>query len=83
MVTEAPRPNADEAAADGVGSIRLLEGDPLDPLVQSQCSLSVQLRRATGSIVARSTELQSIAQSIRPKQSIFPRNKKPPGVPGV
>src|SRR6185369_8691816 len=65
MVTEAPRPNADEAAAGGDGSIRLLEGDPLDPLVQSQCSLSVQLRRATGSIVARSTELQSIAQSIR------------------
>jgi tetratricopeptide (TPR) repeat protein/DNA-binding CsgD family transcriptional regulator len=47
------------------GAIRLLEGDALDPLVQSQCSLTVQLRRATGSIVGRNAELSAIAQAIR------------------
>jgi DNA-binding CsgD family transcriptional regulator len=76
MVAETPRPDAssgagstdagpDEVAPTDAGTIRLLEGDPLDPLVQSQCSLSVQLRRATGSLVARSVELSAIAQSIR------------------
>ena len=45
--------------------MRLLEGEALDPLVQPQCSLSVQLRRATGSIVGRSVELSAIAQGIR------------------
>src|SRR6185437_148074 len=76
MVTEAPRPDASSGAgsnnagsnhadSNDAGQIRLLEGDPLDPLVQSQCSLSVQLRRATGSLVARSVELSAIAQSIR------------------
>ncbi|HEX2627020.1 MAG TPA: AAA family ATPase, partial [Candidatus Limnocylindrales bacterium] len=47
------------------GPVRLLDGEALDPLVQPQCSLSVQLRRATGSIVGRSTELQAIEQGIR------------------
>src|SRR5215213_9363517 len=45
--------------------MRLLEGDALDALVQPQCSLSVQLRRATGSIVGRSIELTAIEQGIR------------------
>jgi DNA-binding CsgD family transcriptional regulator len=47
------------------GSIRLLEGEALDPLVQPQCSLSVQLRRATGSIVGRTSELTTIEQGVR------------------
>src|SRR6476469_5086852 len=47
------------------GPVRLIEGDALDPLVQPQCSLSVQLRRATGSIVGRSRELQAIELGIR------------------
>src|SRR6185503_9053033 len=68
MVEEATQ-NAPAAGAAGpqdqAGAIRLLEGDALDPLVQSQCSLAVQLRRATGSIVGRSAELTSIAQAIR------------------
>ncbi len=61
MVAEVPSPDA----APGAGSLRLLEGDALDPLIQPQCSLSVQLRRATGSIVGRSAELTAIAQGIR------------------
>src|ERR671937_559918 len=61
MVAEAPRPDA----SPGAGPIRLVDGGALDPLVQSQCSLSVQLRRATGSIVGRSAELTAISQSIR------------------
>jgi len=72
MVEEATRsaPASGAAGPDGAGPveaapIRLLEGDALDPLVQSQCSLAVQLRRATGSIVGRSAELTSIAQAIR------------------
>src|SRR6476661_6184183 len=68
MVEEATQPAPAEGAAepqDEAAPIRLLEGDSLDPLVQSQCSLSVQLRRATGSIVGRSGELTAIAQAIR------------------
>src|SRR5215213_949319 len=56
MVAEAPR---------DTGGLRLLDGEALDPLVQPQCSLSVQLRRATGSIVGRTAELTSIEQAIR------------------
>ncbi|HET9853019.1 MAG TPA: AAA family ATPase [Candidatus Limnocylindrales bacterium] len=51
--------------------IRLLEGEALDPLVLPQCSLSVQLRRATGSIVGRSTELSAIEQGIREAKARF------------
>jgi DNA-binding NarL/FixJ family response regulator len=61
MVAEAPRPDA----STGAGAIRLVDGGALDPMAQSQCSLSVQLRRATGSIVGRTTELNAIAQAIR------------------
>src|SRR4029079_10541629 len=70
MVAEAPRPDASSGAAQGeagpggLAPLTIVEG-ALDPLVQSQCSLSVQLRRATGSIAARTTELQAIAQGIR------------------
>jgi tetratricopeptide (TPR) repeat protein/DNA-binding CsgD family transcriptional regulator len=61
MVAEAPRPDA----SSGPGPIRLVEGDALDPLVQPQCSLSVQLRRAAGALVGRTIELNAIAQGIR------------------
>jgi DNA-binding NarL/FixJ family response regulator len=70
MVTEAPRPDASpghgptDAGEIAVTPLTLVDG-AVDPLVQSQCSLSVQLRRATGSIVARSAELNAIAQGIR------------------
>src|SRR6188472_4121056 len=40
-------------------------GDALDPLVGPQCSLAVQLRRASGEVIGRSSELDAIAQEIR------------------
>jgi DNA-binding CsgD family transcriptional regulator/tetratricopeptide (TPR) repeat protein len=51
--------------ATEAGQIRLLDGDALDPLVQPQCSLAVQLRRASGSIVGRTVELAAISQVLR------------------
>jgi DNA-binding CsgD family transcriptional regulator len=45
--------------------LQIPAGDVLDPLVQAQCSLAVQLRRATGSMIGRSTELAAFAQEIR------------------
>jgi DNA-binding CsgD family transcriptional regulator len=67
MVDEATAaPDATGLAARAEpGAIHLLQGDALDPIVQSQCSLSVHLRRATGSIVGRSAELNAIAQAVR------------------
>jgi DNA-binding CsgD family transcriptional regulator len=43
----------------------VIQLETLDPLVQPQCSLTVQLRRATGSIVGRSVELAAIEQELR------------------
>src|SRR3954468_4631575 len=44
--------------------LRMAEGEALDPVVGSQCSLAVQLRRASGGIIGRSAELEAIAQEI-------------------
>jgi hypothetical protein len=41
------------------------DGGALDPLVGPQCSLAVQLRRATGAVIGRTAELDAIAQEIR------------------
>ncbi len=38
-------------SATVTGPIPRLEGDALDPIVQPQCSLSVQLRRASGGVI--------------------------------
>ncbi len=70
MVAEAHKPDANGPVASAAepasgAGLRLLDGEALDPLVQPQCSLSVQLRRATGSIVGRTLELTAIEQSIR------------------
>ncbi|HYL41138.1 MAG TPA: ATP-binding protein, partial [Candidatus Binatus sp.] len=40
-------------------------GDALDPIVQPQCSLAVQLRRASGPVIGRGGELEAIGQEIR------------------
>ena len=40
---------------------RVGAGDALDPLVGPQCSLAVQLRRATGAVIGRSAELEAIS----------------------
>ena len=42
-----------------------VDGGALDPLVGPQCSLAVQLRRATGTVIGRSTELDAISQELR------------------
>src|SRR4249919_4263550 len=44
--------------------VRMADGDVLDPLVGPQCSLAVQLRRATGAVIGRSAELDAIAQEL-------------------
>ena len=41
------------------------DGSALDPLVGPQCSLAVQLRRASGEVIGRSSELDAIANEIR------------------
>jgi len=43
----------------------LVEGGALDPLVGPQCSLAVQLRRASGEVIGRSAELDAISQQLR------------------
>src|SRR5436190_562177 len=44
---------------------RASAGGALDPLVQAQCSLSVQLRRTTGAVIGRSAELDAISQELK------------------
>jgi DNA-binding NarL/FixJ family response regulator len=44
---------------------RLADGSALDPLVGPQCSLAVQLRRATGAVIGRSAELDAISQELK------------------
>ncbi len=44
---------------------RAADGGALDPLVGPQCSLAVQLRRATGAIIGRSAEIEAISQELR------------------
>ena len=55
----------EEASAATPSGMRLLDGSALDPLVQPQCSLSVQLRRASGAVVGRAAELEAIAREVR------------------
>ena len=45
--------------------VRAADGGALDPLVGPQCSLAVQLRRATGAVIGRSAELEAISQELK------------------
>jgi DNA-binding NarL/FixJ family response regulator len=45
--------------------LRGADGGALDPLVGPQCSLAVQLRRATGAVIGRSAELDAISQELK------------------
>ncbi len=45
--------------------VQALGGSALDPRVQPQCSLVVQMRRVTGSMVGRSSELAAVTQELR------------------
>ena len=56
----------DESTSTGHGTApRVADGGALDPLVGPQCSLAVQLRRATGAVIGRSAELDAVAQELR------------------
>lgn len=46
-----------------------LNGNALDPLVQQQCSLTIQLLRVTGSVVGRGVELSAIGQELKDARS--------------
>ena len=45
--------------------VQTLGGSALDPRIQPQCSLAVQLRRVTGSVVGRAAEMAAIDQELR------------------
>ncbi|MGH2408030.1 MAG: ATP-binding protein, partial [Candidatus Limnocylindrales bacterium] len=51
--------------------ISATDGGALDPLVQPQCSLAVQLRRAIGPVIGRSAELDAIAQELKEAATRF------------
>src|SRR3954462_12028655 len=53
------------ASLDLGSTLLMTDGGALDPLVGPQCSLAVQLRRATGAVIGRSTELEAIAEELR------------------
>ena len=58
----------EQAAAPIGGALEMAapaEPNVLDPLVQAQCSLSVQVRRASGSIIGREAELVAFQQEIK------------------
>ncbi len=56
----------DGSTSTGHGTApRVADGSALDPLVGPQCSLAVQLRRATGAVIGRSAELDAVAQELR------------------
>ena len=44
--------------------VRLTDGGALDPTVGPQCSLAVQLRRASGAVIGRNAELEAISQEL-------------------
>jgi DNA-binding CsgD family transcriptional regulator len=50
-------------------ALRTADGGALDPLVGPQCSLAVQLRRATGAVIGRGAELEAISQDLREASS--------------
>ncbi len=53
---------AEVTSTDQSALLRATDGGALDPLVGPQCSLAVQLRRATGAVIGRSAELEAISQ---------------------
>ena len=53
----------DRSSADA-SPRRVADGDVLDPVVGPQCSLAVQLRRASGGVIGRSAELGAISQEL-------------------
>src|SRR4051794_7914495 len=55
----------DPMSVDRGTPMRVTDRGALDPLVGPQCSLAVQLRRASGAVIGRSVELEAIAEELR------------------
>jgi DNA-binding NarL/FixJ family response regulator len=55
----------DSTSVEQPAPTRMADGGALDPLVGPQCSLAVQLRRATGAVIGRAGELDAISQELR------------------
>ena len=54
-----------EVGSSGQDSVLgVADGGALDPIVGPQCSLAVQLRRASGAVIGRSAELEAISQEL-------------------
>ena len=67
-------PNAGESTSVAAEApTRVADGGALDPIVGPQCSLAVQLRRATGAVIGRSAELDAISQEWREATVAWPR----------
>jgi len=54
----------DPTSVEQGASLRVVGGGALDPLVGPQCSLAVQLRRATGAVIGRGAELEAISREL-------------------
>ena len=52
------------ASIANAAPIRAVDGGALDPLVGPQCSLAVQLRRTSGAVIGRTSELEAISQEL-------------------
>ena len=57
-------PGGASTSVEGGTALRQTDGGALDPLVGPQCSLAVQLRRASGAVIGRSAELEAISQEL-------------------
>lgn len=64
-----PPVEARAVAASSPPSPGVPDGSPLHAVVQPQCSLAVQLRRVTGSVVGRPLELAAIQQELASARS--------------
>ncbi|MDP9273506.1 MAG: AAA family ATPase, partial [Chloroflexota bacterium] len=62
-------PNEPSSKSPEASWIQTLGGSALDPRIQPQCSLAVQMRRVTGSLVGRASELAAIEQELRDARS--------------
>jgi DNA-binding NarL/FixJ family response regulator len=60
-----PRMLRDAPSMEGDAPLLVVDGGALDPVVGPQCSLAVQLRRASGPIIGRTAELEAISLELR------------------
>ncbi len=66
VASSTPEPsNPENGTPTAAPWVQPLGGSALDPRVQPQCSLVVQMRRVTGSIVGRASELGAITKELK------------------